>query len=79
MKVTTIRQQTVSSGGVTLSCPDCDREVEMLTTAQALRILGIDSYELYRMLDAGMVHSRQAVSGNRWICKDSLFHQTEMK
>jgi hypothetical protein len=77
MKITTVRQQTVLSTGerMRLLCPVCRREVDMLSGIQAVRILEVDYQALDRLVSAGQVHSIQTVSGNIWVCKDSLFSQ----
>lgn len=74
MKITTVRQQTIASAveALRLACPVCEREVEMLTSAQAISILGVDHQTLGHLVDAGQVHSVQTVSGNIRVCKDSL-------
>lgn len=75
MKVTTVRQQTVvtANESLRLSCPVCEREVEMLSGVRALGILGVDHQTLNRLVAAGQVHSVQTVSRNTWVCKESLF------
>lgn len=76
MRITTIRQRTIASAAVEalrLSCQACEREVEMLTNGQAMRILGVDPRTLDQLVAVGKVHTVQTVSGNVWICKESLF------
>ena len=54
-------------------CPDCAREVEMLTSAQVAGILEIDGQTFDRLVSSGWVHTIQTVSGSVRVCKDSLF------
>ena len=79
MTITTVRRQTIASAAdaLRLACPVCKREVEMVTNAQAISILGIDHQTLGHLVAAGQVHTVQAVSGNIRICKDSLFPRKE--
>jgi hypothetical protein len=56
-----------------LSCAVCDREVEMLSSMHAIGILGVDYQTLGHLVAAGQVHTVQTVSGNVWVCKESLF------
>lgn len=56
-----------------LPCPACARKVEMVTNAQAIRILEVDSLTLGQLVADSQVHSVQTVSGNTWVCKESLF------
>jgi hypothetical protein len=74
MRVTTVRQQTIVSAIEVLryACPVCEREVEMLTGEQAIRILGVDPETLDQLVAAGQVHSIHTVTGNIRVCKDSL-------
>lgn len=75
MKITTVRQQTIVSAAepLRLSCPVCEREVEMLSGVQARRILEVDHQTLDRLVASGQVHSIESIGGNVWVCKDSLF------
>jgi len=75
MKITMVRQQTVvpAPAPMRLSCPVCEREVDMFTGAQAVSILGVDYQMLDHMVASGQAHSIKTISGNVWVCKDSLF------
>jgi hypothetical protein len=74
MTVTTVRQETfIAAPALRLQCPVCEREVEMVTEDQAVRILEIDPSGLCHLAEAGRLHSIQTVTGNTWVCKDSLF------
>lgn len=75
LKVTRIRQRIIQTCESVQRhhCQSCQREVEMITNAQAIRILGVDSLTLGQLVADSQVHSVQTVSGNIWVCKDSLF------
>lgn len=75
MKITTVRRRAIKGAGNVLRtrCPVCEREVEMLTQAQAAGILELDDRTLAALIADGRVHAIQTVNGNLWICKDSLF------
>ena len=74
MKITTVRRQTlVQAAALVLPCAVCNREVETVTAAEALRILGVDPDGLGRLSAAGEIHAIRTASGNTWVCKDSLF------
>jgi hypothetical protein len=75
MTITNTRLQTVVSAGEPLRvlCPVCAHEVEMLSNVQAVGILGVTYQTLCQLVAVGRVHSVQTVSGNIWVCKESLF------
>ena len=74
LKITQVRLQTMAeeSAPLRLLCPVCKREVEMLSSAHAQRILGIDPQRLGHFVAAGLVHTVRTVSGKTLVCKDSL-------
>ena len=75
LRISQIRRQTIVPAPDTLRllCPVCEREVEMLSSNQALRFLGVDPQKLGQFVAAGQIHSVRTVNGNTWVCKDSLF------
>jgi hypothetical protein len=75
LKITADSRQTVRLAGRVLSvrCPACEREVEMITEGEAAGILQVDGAALDRLVAAGHVHTVQTVSGRLRVCKDSLF------
>ena len=75
LKITAASRQTVRLAGRALSvrCPSCEREVEMITEGEAAGILQVDGVALARLVAAGRVHTVQTVSGHPRVCKDSLF------
>ena len=75
LKITAASRQTVRVAGRVLSarCAACGREAEMVTEGEAAGILQVDGPGLDRLIADGRVHTIQTVSGNPWVCKDSLF------
>lgn len=53
-------------------CLVCNLDVEMFTTAQAVRILQISILELNHLIAIGRVHTIETISGNLLMCKNSL-------
>ena len=53
-------------------CPDCGREVEILTLDQAVTQSGIPTGSLVRLTEAKQVHSIETSMGHLLICKNSL-------
>jgi len=71
MKITTVRRLSlIPPAELRLRCPVCEREVEMVTCDEAIRILGRDPEAVSEMVAA---HSVRTISGSMWVCKDSLF------
>jgi len=56
-----------------MHCLACEREVELLTKAQAAELLDVGAPVLDLFISAGQVHAIKTISGNLRICKDSLF------
>lgn len=79
IKVSRIRRQSVSTPGMFLrtQCVLCAREVEMLTKAQAAVILEVGDSTLEALLSDGRIHALETVGGHQWVCKDSLFLQSQ--
>jgi len=75
VKITRVRQRVIQSRGSVQRhrCRLCQREVEMLTAVEALRVLEIDHQTLAGLIGDGSVHAIESVSGNLWVCKESLF------
>jgi hypothetical protein len=75
LKVSGASRQTIRvlGEGFRARCVTCGREVEMVTAAQAAAVLRVDGQTLDSLVRAGQVHVIQTVSGNIWVCEDSLF------
>lgn len=75
MKITRIRQRVIQSREPVQRhhCQSCQREVEIVSNAQAIRILGVDSLTLGQLVANSQVHSVRTVTGEIWVCKESLF------
>jgi hypothetical protein len=76
VKITTASSLTIRlrGDGLKARCLACEREVEMVSEAEAQEILQVDALALDRLVAANHVHTIQAVSGNLRVCKDSLFN-----
>jgi hypothetical protein len=59
----------------TAPCPDCGRDVVLVTPTDAAWILESDGRSLDELIAAGVVHTLSTVTGTRWICRDSLFQR----
>lgn len=75
VKVTHIRQRIIQwrEPAKRQHCRLCQREVEMLTIAEAVQVLQVDQQTLACLIGDGSIHTIESVSGNLWVCKDSLF------
>jgi hypothetical protein len=75
IKITATRRRSWRSPqpAVRALCPDCGREVETLTTAQAAEALEVDAQAMLDLIEAGRVHALATVSGSLRVCRDSLF------
>jgi hypothetical protein len=73
--IRTVRRRSlrVTRGVLLISCPVCNREVEMLTRSQAAEILQVHDAAVDRLITARKLHAILTVSGNFCICKPSLF------
>ena len=62
-------------------CPDCKKEVELLTLDEAVNYSGKHTGELIRYTDSGVVHSIETGNGHLLVCQNSLkiFLQGEKK
>lgn len=74
LKITSASRQTIRlrGEGLRARCLACGREVEIVTEAEAQRILQVDGLTLDGLAAAGHLHTIQTVSGNLRVCKDSL-------
>lgn len=75
LKITNSRLLTIERNAyrLRLHCARCEREVEMLTSAQAASVLEVDTGAVRQLLADGQIHAVQTVSGHIRFCKDSLF------
>jgi ethanolamine utilization microcompartment shell protein EutL len=53
-------------------CAACGDEVRMLTIDQAANLAGTSSREIYREVEAGMLHFMETTEGSVLICFNSL-------
>ena len=75
LKITSTSRKTMTVLGQRLSarCPLCEREVEILSGAQAAGVLEVDCQTFDHLLAGGQIHAIPTVSGSIRVCKDSLF------
>ncbi len=71
--ITKVRRQTVVVPTSVLRghCPVCNRQVEMVTSAQAAQFLEVGDCTLQALVSAGEIHAVEAVGGIL-LCKESL-------
>lgn len=53
-------------------CPNCEREVEMLTLDEAVRVSGQSSRAIVRRVEQGSLHFAETDDGHLLICAASL-------
>src|SRR5579859_2498962 len=53
-------------------CPVCRREVEMVTPEQAAQISGVTTRTIYRWIESGKLHFREARNASLLICRPAL-------
>jgi len=72
--ITKVRRQTVVVPTSVLRglCPVCNREVEMVTAAQAAEFLEVGDSSLQTLISAGEIHAVATVTGVLLLCKESL-------
>jgi len=56
----------------TAYCPDCDADVEWLTTHDAMRILQTTERNAIKLIDSSAVHSQEDDRGFLFFCRTSL-------
>lgn len=74
LRITTTSHRSIAfHHGLQARCPACEREVPLVTQADAAGILRVDAVTVNRFVAEGQVHAVQTISGSVWVCKDSLF------
>jgi hypothetical protein len=75
MSVTTIRREklTTAQSSLTADCAVCGRRVEIISSDEAMRILGINSDGFDCLPADDPIHTVQTIKGGVWVCKASLF------
>jgi len=53
-------------------CPNCEREVEMLTLASAAKVAGVSGRQLISEIAKDQVHSIEIADGHLMVCQKSL-------
>jgi hypothetical protein len=75
VKITRVRQRVIQTYEIAQRhhCQTCQREVVMLTSVEASRVLEIDHQMLAGLIGEGRIHAIESASGKLWVCKESLF------
>lgn len=53
-------------------CPECQKEVVLLTSDSAVTHSGKRARELFGLIESGVIHAIETASGHLLICRDSL-------
>lgn len=53
-------------------CPECQKEVEILTIDEVTRNTGKRTHELFPLIENNLIHSIEVQSGHLLICLNSL-------
>jgi hypothetical protein len=61
-----------SSESLSSLCAACGEEARMVTIDQAARLARVNSREIYREVEAGMLHFMETTEGSLLICFNSL-------
>ena len=74
LKITQTRRKTIEVHSLELRfrCRQCERDVEVVTRAQAEALLETDAETFDRLIADGQLHTISTKSGKWLICKDSL-------
>ena len=65
-----VRQESLQS--VPAYCEKCDREVRCLTVDQAVNITGLGARTIFRLVEAGELHSYETEAGHLLLCPNSV-------
>jgi predicted DNA-binding transcriptional regulator AlpA len=53
-------------------CPDCSGRVELINLNEAVRISGLSSRSVYRLIERGQIHFTETADGVGLICPATL-------
>lgn len=70
LTITKIRRR---SNNLSVFCPACGIETEMLTAVECVGFLKIEDREFKDLINIGAIHSFETVTGSLCVCKNSLF------
>ncbi len=73
--VTQTRRLRVPASGLRAFCPQCAREVETYSVAEAAEVLETDTHTLHQFISGDGIHALPTVSGSWRVCRNSLFPQ----
>jgi hypothetical protein len=60
----------------TAQCPDCSGRVALIGLNEAVRISGLSSRSVYRLIERGQIHFAETTDGVALICPASLLEIT---
>lgn len=76
IKVVAIERERIVRHFISVTCPVCNLESEMLTTRQAGVLAQVKQQSIYRWLASGKAHGVMTPGGRYRICRKSLFVAT---
>jgi hypothetical protein len=77
LKITTTRKKAITliPAVVSVFCPACRAEVQMLTCREAAVFLEIGEQDLAELIAGGKAHAIRTLSGSLRVCQDSLLKE----
>lgn len=66
----TVRQQPPQS--LRAYCEKCDREISCLTVDQTVSLTGLGARTIFRLVEAGELHSQETDEGHLLLCPNSV-------
>ena len=73
IEIIALERERIVRRSVTLTCPVCNRNSELLTTRQTGALLQVRAERIYRWLAQGKIHSVRTPGGQHRVCRRSLF------
>ncbi len=74
--VTQTRRLRITTPSPRAFCPQCAREVETYSVAEAAEVLATDTHTLQQFITGNRIHALPTVSGSLRVCRASLFPQS---
>jgi hypothetical protein len=57
-------------------CAECAEPIALITVAEAVRLAGINSRAVYRLIEAGQVHFAETADGIGLVCPATLLNRS---
>ncbi|MFL6213879.1 MAG: hypothetical protein ACJ74J_08280 [Blastocatellia bacterium] len=73
VEIIAFERERIVSRPLTMLCPVCNLNSELLTTRQAGAIAQVKSQSIYRWLALGKAHGVRTSGGQYRVCRNSLF------